>query len=105
MKTRQLLIGSLVACLLTVSGPAVAHHAWHGYDMANMTTVKGTVTQFDWGNPHVWISFEAKDDKAPAARVRATWPRPAGTKTHSSPEIRLPLSVTGSPMARIVCVS
>src|ERR1700680_590543 len=63
MKTWLLLIGSLVVCLLTVSVPAFAHHAWHGYDMANVTTVKGTVTQFDWGNPHVWISLEVQGDK------------------------------------------
>jgi hypothetical protein len=77
MKTRLVLIGSLVACLLTVSGPAFAHHAWHGYDMANLTTVKGTVTQFDWGNPHVWISLEAKDDKANVEKWAAGGPSPS----------------------------
>ena len=41
MKTRLLWSRSLVACLLAVSGPVFAHHAWHGYDMANITTVKG----------------------------------------------------------------
>ena len=41
MKTRLLWIGSLVVCLLAVSGPAFAHHAWHGYDMDNLTTREG----------------------------------------------------------------
>src|SRR5216683_1245886 len=54
MKTRATLLGSLVLCLLAVCDPAFAHHAWHGYDMDNLTSVKGIVTQFDWGNPHVW---------------------------------------------------
>ena len=32
--------------------------------MKNLTTVTGTVTQFDWANPHVWISLDVKDEKA-----------------------------------------
>ena len=77
MKTKLLLIGSLVASFLGVSAPAFAHHAWHGYDMATITTVKGTVTRFDWGNPHVWISFEAKDDKGNVEKWAAGGPSPS----------------------------
>src|SRR5579859_6133878 len=55
MRSRQFWMGRLAMCLLVISAPAFAHHAWHGYDMANVTTLKGTVTQFDWANPHVWI--------------------------------------------------
>jgi hypothetical protein len=77
MKTRPLLFGSLVACLLTVASPAFAHHAWHGYDMDNLTTVKGTVTQFDWGNPHVWISFELTDGKGNIEKWSAGGPSPS----------------------------
>src|ERR1700692_178184 len=77
MKTRHLLIGSLVARLLTFSVPVFAHHAWHGYYMSNMTTVKGTVTQFDWGNPHVWISFEMTDDKGSIEKWSAGGPSPS----------------------------
>jgi hypothetical protein len=77
MNSRLLWIGSLVVFLLTVSSPAFAHHAWHGYDMANVTSVKGTVTQFDWGNPHVWISFEMKDDKGKVEKWSAGGPSPS----------------------------
>jgi hypothetical protein len=77
MKTRATLIGSLVLCLLAVCGPAFAHHAWHGYDMDNLTSVKGTVTQFDWGNPHVWISFEMTDDKGSVEKWSAGGPSPS----------------------------
>jgi len=77
MKTRLLFIVSVVLYLLAVSGTAFAHHAWHGYDMANLTTVKGTVTQFDWGNPHVWISLEVKDDKGSIEKWNAGGPSPS----------------------------
>jgi hypothetical protein len=45
--------------------------------MANTTTVKGTVTQFDWSNPHVWISFEARDDKGNIEKWAAGGPSPS----------------------------
>jgi hypothetical protein len=78
MKMRLLWIGSLVACLLAAaSGPAFAHHAWSGYDMANLTSVKGTVTQFDWGNPHVWISLAATDDKGHVEKWTVGGPSPS----------------------------
>ena len=77
MKTRLLWTGSLVACLLAVSGPVFAHHSWHGYDMANLTTVRGTVTRFDWGNPHVWMYFEATDDKRNVEKWAAGGPSPS----------------------------
>jgi hypothetical protein len=77
MKTRLLWIGCLAACLLAASAPAFAHHAWHGYDMANVTTVKGTVTQFDWGNPHVWINLEVTGDKGSIEKWAAGGPSPS----------------------------
>ena len=76
MKTRLLLIGSLLFCLLAGSGSVAAHHSWSGYDMSNLVTVKGTVTEFDWGNPHMWIYFEAKDDKGNVEKWSAGGPGP-----------------------------
>jgi hypothetical protein len=63
MRNKCLAIGGLLVGLLVVSGTAFAHHAWTGYDMTNLTTVKGTVTKFDWTNPHVWINFDVTNDK------------------------------------------
>jgi uncharacterized protein DUF6152 len=77
MKTRLVFVAGIVLCLLAVSGAVFAHHAWHGYDMANITTVKGTVTQFDWANPHVWISFEVKTDKGGIEKWNAGGPSPS----------------------------
>ena len=80
MKSRRLAIGSLLVGVLALVVPALAHHAWHGYDMSNITTVKGTVTKFDWGNPHVWIYLDVMDDKGEAQKWGAGGPsRMAGT--------------------------
>jgi hypothetical protein len=52
----------LLACTLLGSNPVLAHHSSAEYDMGKNVTVKGTVTQFDWNNPHVYIYLESKDD-------------------------------------------
>jgi Family of unknown function (DUF6152) len=51
------------AALLVLSAPARAHHGNAAYDLANPITLKGTVTEFAWSNPHVQIYFEVKDNK------------------------------------------
>ena len=77
MKTRWQAIIAAAAVFLAVSVPVLAHHAWHGYDMNNLTTITGTVTQFDWGNPHVWISLDVKNDKANIEKWNAGGPSPS----------------------------
>jgi hypothetical protein len=51
------------AVLGMVSAPVLAHHGTSAYDTANLTTLKGTVADFQFNNPHVMISVETKDDK------------------------------------------
>jgi len=77
MKMKAFLIGFLlISFLSSISSPVFAHHSWSGYDMATLTTVRGTVTQFDWGNPHIWISFEVRDDKGSVENWSAGGPSP-----------------------------
>jgi len=52
-----------IAVLLMISVTAFAHHGTSAYDTTKLTTVKGTVTDFQFNNPHVIISVETKDDK------------------------------------------
>ena len=49
--------------LLIACGPLSAHHGSSNYDMSKSVSVKGTVTQFAFINPHSAIHLEAKDDK------------------------------------------
>jgi hypothetical protein len=76
MRTKLLALGGLLAGLLTVAGPVCAHHAWHGYDSGDQTTLKGTVTEFGWGNPHVWVTFEVRNDKGTVEKWSAGGPSP-----------------------------
>jgi hypothetical protein len=54
---------SLIALgvLLAVSVPTFAHHGSAAYDMSKSATVTGTVTDFQFVNPHVLISIDVKD--------------------------------------------
>jgi hypothetical protein len=63
MKNRRLKRAGVLAVLLMISTGVSAHHGTSAYDTTKMTTVKGTVTDFQFNNPHVIISVETQDDK------------------------------------------
>lgn len=56
-------LSSLIAlgALLALSVPAFAHHGAAAYDMSKTITVTGTVTDFQFVNPHVLIAMDVKD--------------------------------------------
>jgi hypothetical protein len=37
--------------------PAFAHHSFAMFDASQKTTVAGTVKEFQWTNPHAWITM------------------------------------------------
>jgi len=47
-------LGVVAACL-AASG-ALAHHSPARYDLQTQRTVEGTITRYEWGNPHVYLS-------------------------------------------------
>jgi len=84
MKGSALFAVALAISLLTVSHTACAHHGTAGYDMQKVITVKGTVTEFDWTNPHCVIYVDSKTDSgevqhwvlelgAPQHMIRSGW--------------------------------
>jgi hypothetical protein len=52
---------AVAAAFVLGTGPSLAHHAWP-IDRSKEVTVKGTVTAFNWSNPHVMIDVEVKTD-------------------------------------------
>jgi hypothetical protein len=61
MKTRSLALFALAAGLLAVSAPIFAHHGASAYDSKKLTTLKGTVTDYQFMNPHTVLVFDVKD--------------------------------------------
>lgn len=62
MRDKLAAIFAVVVCLLAVSVPLFAHHGNASYDSTKTVTVKGTVTDYIWSNPHVMLMVDAKDD-------------------------------------------
>ena len=87
MKVR---VGTFLAAALLFGSltPVFAHHGNAAYDETKEVTLKGTVTEFEWANPHAQIYFDVKDAKgnvahwgcetlSPGKLVRAGWTKDA----------------------------
>jgi hypothetical protein len=57
---KLLLALTLAASGVIVSVPLFAHHGNASYDSTKTVTVKGTVTDYIWANPHVFLKVDAK---------------------------------------------
>ena len=64
MSTRTIVLAAVV---LVAAAPSFAHHAWP-VDRSKEVTVKGTVTSFNWSNPHVMIDLEVKTESGKAEK-------------------------------------
>jgi hypothetical protein len=51
-KTLALAYRSLFCAAALMALPALAHHSYAAYDLNQTVTLKGTVTSFQWSNPH-----------------------------------------------------
>jgi hypothetical protein len=54
---------AIIIAALFVSAPILAHHGETNYDTDKLVTVKATVTNFLFINPHVQIFMDEKTDK------------------------------------------
>ena len=56
-----LFVAAVVIVLVAAAVPLSAHHSWP-VNMSQLVTVKGTVTEIMWGNPHPMITLEVRTD-------------------------------------------
>jgi len=54
-------IAAIIATMVA-AGPALAHHSFAMFDQSKKVTVQGTVKDFRWSNPHVFIQLLVKND-------------------------------------------
>jgi len=79
MKIWRRSTGSVLALVLAfalLGSVALAHHGRAGYSN-EISTVKGTITEVQWKNPHVFIAFDVKDDKGNVVHWLAELSSPA----------------------------
>src|SRR5579872_363441 len=86
MKRVFFMASAVLVVLISAGLPLWAHHGGSEYDTKNPITLKGTVTEYYWANPHCQIYVDVKDEKgktvnwaietlAPAVMKRAGWNR------------------------------
>ena len=56
-------IGLLIIAALLTTSSVLAHHSNAAFDGDKVVVLKGTVTQWKWTNPHVWIFLSVDDGK------------------------------------------
>lgn len=62
MTRRPFLVLGVVAGLL-LAQTAGAHHSFDAeFDRNQPVTLTGAVTRVDWGNPHIWVFMDVKDE-------------------------------------------
>ena len=79
---RTLRFGAAVAFVTVafLSGArASAHHSRAGYDQAKdkLTTINGVVAEVIWRNPHVYLTWDSKDEKGTVVRWTGEFSSPA----------------------------
>jgi hypothetical protein len=62
MKKLVVFFAAAFAALL-ISAPLLAHHGEANYDTDKVVSVKGTVSDFEFINPHTLITVDVKNDK------------------------------------------
>ena len=60
---KPLMATILIGIALAAASPMFAHHGSRvSYDLDRMVTVTGTVSEYQWQNPHVYVYVDAKDE-------------------------------------------
>lgn len=108
---------SILAVVLFLPGasiPLFAHHGTAAFENDKRITLKGTVTEWFWSNPHCLLRFDVKDDKGqvtqwigetqnPVTMVNGGWSK-ASIKTGDEVTVTLNPVKNGLPLGRIVTV-
>ena len=59
-------ISLAIVGVLGFAVPLFAHHGTSVYDNSKIITVKGTVAEYIWTNPHVYVKVDATDESGHA---------------------------------------
>jgi len=105
-----------IAVLLSVNSTSVvAHHGNASFDTSKQVTLKGTVTEWIWANPHCFLKIDAMDDTGgvrnwaletqnPTAMTQRGWSRKA-FNIGDPVTVVLEAVKNGAPIGRIVNVT
>jgi len=78
---RRALRSAATATILTLSATAWAHHSFAQFGSSTMQ-IEGTVTKFEWTNPHAWIWLDVPDGKGGSVEWALECQSPSGLSRH-----------------------
>ena len=61
MKMTMLWPSAALLCLC--AAPVVAHHSGNMFDSQKQQILEGTIKEFQWSNPHIWIQVNVPNAK------------------------------------------
>src|ERR1700694_5643042 len=111
MRMRAISVFALAVGLQSVSMPLFAHHGTSVFDTDKTLTLKGSVTEWDWSNPHCLLQFDVKNESGqvvhwiaetqnPANMVYAGWGK-ASFKPGDEITVTLAPTKNGQPFGQI----
>ncbi len=114
MTMRTIGVIAVAVALLGASSPLIAHHGNATLDANKTLTMKGTVTEWDWSNPHCLLQFDVKNEGGQVVHWIAETQNPAEMvslgwgKTTFKPGDEVTVSLipvkNGNPFGRITLV-
>jgi Family of unknown function (DUF6152) len=84
MKARWIAVWASLGTAMIVDPPAFSHHSNVAFEVTKVITVSGVVKEFQWRNPHTWLTLTVNEPKggktdwalegrAPGVLLRAGW--------------------------------
>lgn len=112
-KLMALLVLALGVVVLVV--PLFAHHGTAAFENDKKVTVKGTVTEWLWSNPHCLLQFDVKGDDGkvvhwigetqnPVSMTNVGWSK-AAIKAGDEVTVTILQVKNGAPLGRVVSVA
>jgi hypothetical protein len=111
MKKAIIAILAVLAVSLGLSAPLSAHHGTAAFETDKTVTLKGTVTEWFWSNPHCLLQFDVKSDAGqqvhwigetqnPVTQTNAGWSK-VSFKPGDEVTVTLYPAKNGKPLGRI----
>src|SRR6267143_5549651 len=112
MRKRAISVFAVAFGFLSVSMLLFAHHGSAVFDTSKTLTMKGSVTEWDWSNPHCLLQFDVKNNEDgqvvhwiaetqnPAKMVNAGWAK-ASFKPGDEVTVTLLPAKNGQPFGQI----
>jgi hypothetical protein len=112
--SRKVLVLLLLAVAMWLSAPLSAHHGTAALDNDTKITLKGTVTEWLWSNPHCLLQLDVKGEDGkvvhwigetqnPVSMVNVGWSKAAIKAGDEVTVVMLPVK-NGQPLGRVASV-